>query len=147
MCSKRLIISLLVFFSFITSSYAFDYVPKDVNSNPFADKVKANQKTEHGAQPEMREIKNLTEYFKYLPAEVHRHWTPYKANIGYEVTVQFRVHRDGTISETEIIKSTNPDANASVLNAVKSGAPYQPLPQSYPNKNGVLAQILLEYRK
>ena len=147
MCSKKLVTTVLVFFSFIISSYAFDYVPKDVNSNPFADKVKTNQKTEQGAQPEMREIKNLTEYFKYLPAEVHRHWIPYKSNAGYEITVQFRVHRDGTISEAKIINSTNPDANTSVLNAVKTGAPYQPLPKSYPNKDGVLAQVILEYRK
>ena len=95
----------------------------------------------------MREIKTLTEYFRYLPAEVHRNWTPYKASSNYEVTVQFRVHRDGKIGDTKIVNSTNQNANASVLNAVKAGAPYQPLPASYPNKNGVIAQIILEYRK
>ena len=142
---KRFILFLLL--SLIPSVYAFDYVPKDINANPFGNKVKMNQKTEQSAQPEMREIKNLTEYFKYLPAEVHRHWTPYKANLGYEVTVEFRVKRDGSIKDLKIVKSTNPDANTSVLNAVKSGAPYQPLPASYPNKDGVMAQIVLEYRK
>ena len=126
---------------------AFDYVPKDVNVNPFANKVKNNQKVEQAAQPEMREIKNLNEYFKYLPAEVHRNWTPYKANAPYEVTVQFHINRDGSISNTKITNSTNDNANTSVLNAVKTGAPYQPLPESYPNKNGVNAQIILEYRK
>ncbi|MBR6127508.1 TonB C-terminal domain-containing protein, partial [bacterium] len=109
--------ALIIFFCIILSSYAFDYVPKDVNSNPFADKVKTNQKTEQGAQPEMREITNLTEYFKYLPAEVHRNWIPYKSNTGYEVTVQFKVNRDGSISDTKIVNSTNPEANTSVLNA------------------------------
>jgi len=142
---KKFILFLLL--SLISSVYAFDYVPKDVNTNPFGDKVKVNQKTEQAAQPQMREIKNLTEYFKYLPAEVHRHWTPYKANVGYEVTVEFRVNRDGSIKDLRIVKSTNPDADTSVLNAVKSGAPYQPLPESYPNKDGVLAQVVLEYRK
>ena len=147
MNSRNLFLIIVIFAGIISASYAFDYVPKDVNINPFADKVKANQKTEQCAQPEMREITNLTEYFKYLPAEVHRNWIPYKSNSGYEVTVQFKVNRDGSISDTKIVNSTNADANASVLNAVKSGAPYQPLPKSYPNKDGVTAQVILEYRK
>ena len=132
---------------FMVSVSAFDYIPKDVNANPFENKVKNNQKVEQAAQPEMKEIKNLAEYFKYLPAEVHRHWTPYKANTGYEVTVEFRVKRNGSIDNLKIVKTTNSNANASVLNAVKSGAPYQPLPKSYPNKEGVTAQVILEYRK
>ncbi len=143
---KKCLIFLMIFFQLSVS--AFDYIPKDVNSNPFAQpKIKSNQKVEQAAQPEMREIKNLTEYFKYLPKEVNRHWVPYKSDTGYEVTVQFRVHRDGSVSETKIVNSTNKDANASVLNAVKSGTPYQPLPKSYPNKEGVKAQVILEYRK
>ena len=128
-------------------TFAFDYIPRDVNSNPFNDKIQRNQKTEQAAQSELREIKNLSEYFKYLPAEVHRNWIPYQANAGYEVTVQFKVHRDGNISGTKIVNSTNHNADTSVLNAVKSGAPYQPLPSSYPNKDGVTAQVILEYRK
>jgi outer membrane biosynthesis protein TonB len=125
--------------------FAFEYQPKNVDSNPFGNKVKNNTKTEQAAKPEMREIKNLTEYFRYLPAEVHRHWTPYKANVDYEITVQFTVHRDGTISDLQIVGTNYPNANASVLNAVKSGAPYQPLPKSF-NKDSVKAQIVLEYR-
>jgi len=134
---------LLTVLCFGLMAFAFDYVPK--NSNPFGDKVMNNQKTEQAAQPEMREIKNLTEYFRYLPAEVHRHWTPYKANVNYEVTVQFTVHRNGSISDLQIIGTNYPNANPSVLNAVKSGAPYQPLPLSY-KKDSVKAQIVLEYR-
>lgn len=126
---------------------AFDYKPKNIDTNPFGEKTKQVQNIEHAAKPEMREIKNLTEYFKYLPAEVHRHWTPYKAETSYEVAVQFRVNRDGSIADIKILNSTNHSANESVLNAVKNGAPYQPLPASYPNQNGVMAQIVLEYRK
>lgn len=139
-------LTLLLLLGTILSAYAFDYVPKDVNSNPFANKAKNNQKTEQAAQPEMREIKNLTEYFNYLPAEVHRHWTPYHSDLPYEVTVQFKIKRDGSISDLQISNSTNKAADKSVLEAVKSGAPYQPLPASYPNKEGVYAQIILEYK-
>ncbi len=124
---------------------AFDYVPKNTEADPFGNKVLNNQETEQAAQPEMREIKNLTEYFRYLPAEVHRHWTPYKANVNYEVTVQFTVHRNGSISDLQVVGTNYPNANTSVLNAVKSGAPYQPLPLSY-KKDSVKAQIVLEYR-
>ena len=137
---------LLLVFLFMINANAFEYVPRDVDKNPFADKIKTNQKTEQAALGEMREIKNLNEYFRYLPSEVHRHWIPYKADTEYEVTVQFRVNRDGSISELKIVNSTCPEANDSALNAVKSGAPYQPLPASYPNKNGVTAQVILGYR-
>ena len=141
------ILVLSVILSMAASVCAFEYIPKSKDVNPFGDKVKVNQKVEQTAQPNIREIENLTEYFKYLPAEVHRHWTPYKANAPYEVTVQFHINRDGSISDVKITNSTNTNANESVMNAVNSGAPYQPLPDSYPDKDGVNAQIILEYRK
>ena len=123
-------------------AYAFDmYAPRESSSTKTAPQV---IKTEQ--QQEMREIKNLNEYFRYLPKQVHRNWIPYKANAGYEVTVQFKVNKDGSISDTKIVNSTNPNANISVLNAVKNGAPYQPLPKSY-TSDSVTAQVVLEYRK
>jgi len=129
--------------------FAFEYVPKNTDTNPFGGKSGgksiSTKKSSPTAQPEMREIKNLTEYFRYLPAEVHRHWTPYKANVNYEVTVQFTVYRNGTISNVQIVGTNYPNANASVLNAVRSGAPYQPLPRSF-SKDSVKAQVVLEYK-
>ena len=133
-------------------AFAFEYSPKNTDTNPFGkgiinktdDSVLNTQKSAQAAQPEMREIRNLTEYFRYLPAEVHRHWTPYKADTDYEVAVQFVVHRDGKVSDTKIIGTNYPAANAAVLKAVKSGAPYQPLPKSY-LKDSVKAQMVLEY--
>ena len=128
--------------------FAFDYVPKNTNSNPFGEvnnKPSQNvQKQEQTAKPEMREIKTLAEYFRYLPREVQRHWTPYKAETDYEIAVQFVVHKDGKISDTKIIGTNYPAANAAVLKAVKAGAPYQPLPKSF-TKDSVKAQIVLEY--
>ena len=91
-------------------------------------------------------IENLTQYFEYLPNEVHKNWTPYKANSDYEVTVQFRVMKNGDISKPFIVKSTNSQANASVLNAVLSAAPYKPLPKNY-SGNGVNTQIELKFIK
>ena len=128
-----------------SSVSAFEYIPKDVNANPFGSKFKSSGTAEQAVQPEMREIKTLAEYFRYLPAEVHRHWTPYKANVNYEITVQFTVHRNGSISDVQIVGTNYPNANPSVLNAVKSGAPYQPLPKSF-TKDSVKAQVVLEYR-
>ena len=137
---------LLAILGLSISVFAFEYKPKNVDKNPFEKNVQENKKTETAVQPEMREIKTLAEYFKYLPAEVNRHWTPQKANQDYEVTVQFVIHRDGSISDVQIVGTNYPNANAAVLNAVKMGAPYQPLPRSYP-KDEVKAQVVLEYHK
>jgi len=142
---KNLILISVLFLA--TSVFAFEYVPKSANTDPFGNsqmQAEQNQKTEQAAQPEMREIKTLAEYFRYLPREVHRNWSPYKANYDYEVGVKFTVHRDGTVSDLQIIGTNCPNANPSVLKAVKSGAPYQPLPKSY-SKDKVKAQIVMEY--
>lgn len=141
----RKIFILLLFLCFVSNVYAFDYVPKNTEINPFS-KTNSVRKEQKEVQPEMREIKTLAEYFKYLPNEVHRNWAPYKAERDYEVIVQFKVHRDGSISGTRIISTDYPNANSAVLNAVKSGAPYQPLPKSY-SKDSVNAQVVLEYHK
>ena len=141
MKNKLIILSV---FALTISVYAYDinsYRNASQSSN-----TANNQQKEQTAQPEMREIKNLNEYFRYLPHEVNRNWTPYKANTDYTVTVRFTINRDGSISGTRIVKSTNENANTSVLNAVKTGAPYQPLPSSYSQKS-VTAEIELEYRK
>ena len=129
---------IVILFLFGLSVNAFEYKEEYSTNAPKAGKNKTV------AEPEMREIKNLTEYFKYLPAEVHRHWAPYKASSDYEVEVKFKVNRDGSITSPEIVRSTNERANTAVLNAVTSGAPYQPLPKTYLNKS-VTAQIVLEY--
>lgn len=91
-------------------------------------------------------IENLTQYFEYLPNAVHKNWIPYKANTDYEVTVQFKVKKNGEITKPFIVKSTNEQANASVLNAVQTGAPYKPLPAKFPG-DGVNTQVQLKYIK
>ncbi len=91
------------------------------------------------------EIQNLNQYFDYLPNAVHKNWTPYKSNSEYEVTVQFRVKKNGDISAPFIVKSTNEKANASVLNAVRTAAPYKPLPESF-TADSVNTQVILQYK-
>lgn len=98
------------------------------------------------AIPAFAQYKDLNEYFEYLPNAVHNNWQPYKANSDYEVTVQFRLGRQGEISELAVVNSTNKDANTSVINAVKSGAPYAPLPENF-TQDSVKAQIQLKYIK
>ena len=91
-------------------------------------------------------INNLVDYFEYLPDAVHNNWTPHKANKDYEVTVQFRIYKNGRISHPEIIESSNVNANMSAISAVKSGAPYKPLPDNF-KKDYVGAQVQLKYIK
>ncbi len=126
---------------------AYEYVPKNTSVSPFASQNNVTKSTATKVIPAgMREIKNIDEYFRYLPKEVQRHWTPYKANVNYTVTVQFTISRDGSVSDIRVTNSTYPSANMSVINAVKSGAPYQPLPSSY-KKDSVRTEMVLEYRK
>lgn len=91
-------------------------------------------------------IQNLTQYFEYLPNAVHKNWTPYKAEKDYEVTVQFRVLKNGNIENLKIVNSTNEKANDSVLNAVKAGVPYKALPEKFP-ASGVNTQVELKFIK
>lgn len=142
---KKHFFILLVFCAVFLVS-AFDYMPKNINENPFGDKIKNNLKTEQAIQPKLKEITTLSEYFKYLPAEIHRHWVPYKAEKDYEVTVQFVVHKNGSVSDIKIEKTNYTGANQSVLDAVKASSPLQPLPKSY-NADSVKAQVILEYHK
>ena len=94
----------------------------------------------------VKQVATLNQYFEYLPNAVHNNWTPYKANQDYEVTVQFRVKKNGEITEPFIVNSTNKNANTAVLNAVKSGAPYLPLPASFSGES-VNTQVMLKYMK
>ena len=89
-------------------------------------------------------FENLSQYFEYLPNAVHNNWTPYKADKDYEVTVQFRVKKNGEITEPAIVNSTEERANKSVLDAVKNGAPYKPLPNKFPG-DSVNTQVQLKY--
>ena len=91
-------------------------------------------------------FENLSQYFNYLPNAVHNNWTPYKADKDYEVTVQFRVKKNGEITEPTIVNSTEEKANKSVLDAVKSGAPYKPLPDKFPG-DSVNTQVQLKFIK
>lgn len=116
----------------------FSAMAEDIVIPPKAERIK------EAAQSD--EIQNLNQYFEYLPNAVHKNWTPYKANTDYEVTVQFRVKKNGDITEPVIVKSTNEKANASVLNAVKTGAPYKPLPAKF-SGDSVNTQVELRYIK
>ena len=58
----------------------------------------------------VKQVATLNQYFEYLPNAVHNNWTPYKANQDYEVTVQFRVKKNGEITEPFIVNSTNKNA-------------------------------------
>ncbi len=116
----------------------FSVMAEDIIIPPKAEKVKET------AQP--AEIQNLNQYFEYLPNAVHNNWTPYKANADYEVTVQFRVKKNGEITDPVIVKSTNEKANSSVINAVKTAAPYKPLPAKFPG-DSVNTQVELRYIK
>ena len=125
-------------------AYSIDSYKQSANSSQTAktEKVQAS----NSDLGEKREIKNIDEYLRYLSHEVQRNWTPYKSERNYEVSVQFTIHRNGDVSDIRISNTTFRDANVSVLNAVKKGIPYQPLPKSYA-KDKVRTQVVLGYKK
>ena len=95
---------------------------------------------------ERSDIQNINDYFEYLPNAVHNNWVPYKANRDYEIAVQFRIQKNGKVSEPKIVSSTYERANDSVLNAVMNGSPYKPLPKTY-KADSVKAQVVLKYMR
>ena len=95
---------------------------------------------------EKSDIQNINDYFEYLPNAVHNNWIPYKANRDYEIAVQFRIHKNGKVSEPKIVSSTYERANDSVLNAVMNGSPYKHLPKTY-KADSVKAQVVLKYMR
>ena len=135
---KKILVLILFLFLSLLNVSAYQY--NDEFSQELSPSVKNNNKQE------VREIRNLTEYFKYLPAEVNRHWNPYTTDSNYEIVVKFKVNRDGTISNPEIVRSTNERANNSAITAVTSASPYQPLPKTY-TRPYVTAQVILEFKK
>lgn len=68
-------------------------------------------------------------------AQVYRNWIiPQAAMIDRgHVVLQFRVHRDGRITDLRIVQpSHNPAFNRAAYNAISSSNPLEPLPPEYP---------------
>ena len=68
-------------------------------------------------------------------AQVYRNWIiPNAAMVDRgNVVLQFKVHRDGRITELRIVRpSHNPAFNRAAYNAISSSNPLEPLPPDYP---------------
>lgn len=72
-----------------------------------------------------------TKYETELERQIVGKWFPPAGQEVYKpVTVELRIRKDGRLSKSDILKSSQiPDVDAAALNAVKDAAPYSPFPE------------------
>ena len=72
-------------------------------------------------------------------AQIRRNWfVPYAAmSLHGHVVLSFNVHRDGSITDLEVLQPSTIDAfTKSAFNAVKLSNPTMPFPPEYPDEHG-----------
>lgn len=73
-------------------------------------------------------------YMADLQRRIKRAWFPPKGNESKTVKVVFKVHRNGTMSNLRLARSSGlAIADQAALKAVKNAAPFRPLPKGAPN--------------
>jgi protein TonB len=94
---------------------------------------KSVQANEH-ARAQSRNAWAKDDYKKQAERCVHRAWFPPNGLKRKPVEVGLTVHRDGTVSDTHVEKSSgSATIDAAALKAVKNAAPFRPLPPEAPD--------------
>lgn len=71
-------------------------------------------------------------YMRELQRAIKRRWTPPKGDKSKRVVLLFKVSGDGRLLSIKINTSSgNPSSDRAAINAVKSAAPFRPLPPEY----------------
>lgn len=77
-------------------------------------------------------------WLRRFVAQIRRNWfVPYAAmSLRGHVVLSFKVHKDGTITDLQVMKPSAIDAfTKSAFNAIKSSNPTVPLPLEFPDEN------------
>jgi TonB family protein len=77
-------------------------------------------------------------WLRRFVAQIRRNWfVPYAAmSLRGHVVLSFKVHKDGTITDLQVMKPSAIDAfTKSAFNAIKSSDPTVPLPLEFPDEN------------
>lgn len=83
-------------------------------------------------------------YMGHLQLCIRRGWFPPRNGQSNRVQVQFRLHKNGNISELHITTpAACPSSNQAALSAVSNAAPFYPLPQGAPPS--VLIEFTFDY--
>lgn len=84
-------------------------------------------------------------YVALLQRKIKHNWKPPAITVAYSITVSFRIDCAGNLSELKIVKSTGGYfARRAALKAVKSSAPFAPLPSGYAGRS-VPIQFTFDY--
>jgi len=92
-----------------------------------------------------------TWYLQTLHSRISSNWFTSRIQTGlsgeYFTTISFRIYKDGHISEPEILESSNVRSlDLSAIRAVRSSAPFPPLPAEY-KEEYLLIRIIFEHTK
>lgn len=92
-----------------------------------------------------------TWYLQTLHSRISSNWFTSRIRTGlsgdYFTTISFRIYKDGHISEPEILESSNVKSlDLSAIRAVRSSAPFPPLPTEYKDEY-LLIRIIFEHTK
>lgn len=71
-------------------------------------------------------------YIRSVQKRIFDCWTPPVAKLMHPVKVQFRIHKNGRLSDLKLVDSVNDLENNAALNAVKAAAPFFKLPERSP---------------
>jgi hypothetical protein len=72
-------------------------------------------------------------YMKRLQRKVKESWRPPRNTRSFQTKAAWKVHRDGHISDLQImVHGLTPAADEAALQAVRSAAPFEPLPEGAP---------------
>lgn len=125
------------------SSEVFD----DLNLNQDAQKTGENdrlpisQKNGSMSQDDSAELSdtnklienvNFNQYLQNLQKEIKANWNPPKGSESKRVVTLFKIHKDGTLAESKIFKSSgNGNCDQRALAAIYQTAPFAPLPKEF----------------
>jgi outer membrane biosynthesis protein TonB len=72
---------------------------------------------------------NMGPYMAALQRKIKRAWKPPRGTESNRIVANFKVHRDGTITELKlIVQCSYPEANLAALEAISNATPFDPLP-------------------
>ena len=75
---------------------------------------------------------NFDTFMQNLQSDMMLNWNPPKIGTNARVVVLMKIQKDGNLESVKILKSSgNSEMDNAALNAVKSTAPFQPLPLSF----------------
>ncbi|MDR1327299.1 MAG: TonB C-terminal domain-containing protein [Heliobacteriaceae bacterium] len=88
---------------------------------------------------------DFVSYMKTLQKDIKANWKPPKADENIRVVAQFKINKNGKLSDLKLIKSSvNEEMNNAALEAINKTAPFKPLPEEFTGKS-VTIQFSLDY--